>query len=317
MKKRNIVLASLAFVSLSLPVAYVTADKETRDLDDAARQSAGGSFVRLSDGVTHYELSGEAGRPTVVLVHGGTIPLWNWDLQAPALRDAGLRVLRYDHYGRGFSDRPAVAYDRELYRRQLLELLDALAIDGPVDLVGISFGAATVASFTAAHPERVRRLVFMAPVLDYAAGRTLFTIARVPGVGEVLMRVVGVPRSVDRTRAFFAEAHLNGDYGQRFAEQVGYRGYARSLLSMMRSDALGDYRAVYRQVGARQTPALLIWGDADPEIPRAHVEEIRDVISGIKYHELAGAGHGPNLQHPEAVNRLLVSFLARQDRGGN
>ena len=64
------------------------------------------SFIDLSVGKTHYELVGpETGR-TVVLLHGGTIPMWTWDRQVPALVEAGFRVLRYDMCGRGYSDSP-------------------------------------------------------------------------------------------------------------------------------------------------------------------------------------------------------------------
>jgi pimeloyl-ACP methyl ester carboxylesterase len=307
--KRVQVAALLIVVAgLLLLVAYVASNRETQVLDASAREAAGGQYVVLSAGVTHYEFSGDSGKPVVVLVHGGTIPMWIWDPQVPALTGAGFRVLRYDLYGRGTSDRPEVEYDRQLFGAQLLDLLDALSIEEPVDLVGLSFGAAMAATFATHHPERVRRLVLLAPLLDYS-DQSLSGIAAMLGIGEFLMRVIGVPRTIRRAGPFLSEGGQSGKYADLFEEQVSYRGYAQSLLSMMRSDALGDYRATYRAVGTQDRRVLLIWGDTDQEVPRAHIKEIQDAIPGVQYRELSDVGHGLTLQDRDGVNRLLVEFL--------
>src|SRR5262245_18214081 len=80
-------------------------------IDAAARRTAPGKFVRLTDGTTHYDVAGpDSGRP-IVLVHGFSVPYYIWDSTAKALATAGHRVIRYDEYGRGFSDRPSVVYN--------------------------------------------------------------------------------------------------------------------------------------------------------------------------------------------------------------
>ena len=150
-------LLALHVVVLVLLGVVLLTDPERRELDATTRAELGGSYVTLSDGVTHYRLTGPPDGPTVVLVHGGTIPMWTWDAQAEALVGAGFRVLAYDAFGRGYSDRPDVTYDRALYRRQLAEITDSLDLSEPFPLVGISMGGGTVVDFTAAHPERVAR----------------------------------------------------------------------------------------------------------------------------------------------------------------
>lgn len=116
---------------------------ETRILDDEARRSAPGDFVRLPDGMVHYELKGPPDGQPVVLVHGFSVPYYIWDPTFPALAAAGLRVLRYDLFGRGFSDRPDLPYTMELFVRQLKDLLEALQVNIPVSLVGLSLGGLT------------------------------------------------------------------------------------------------------------------------------------------------------------------------------
>jgi len=108
---------------------------ETCFLDDAARRHAPGDFIRLPDGMVHYELAGPADKTQVVFVHGFSVPYYIWDHTFPALAEAGFRALRYDLFGRGYSDRPDLPYNLELFVRQLRDLLTALQIPGPIALV--------------------------------------------------------------------------------------------------------------------------------------------------------------------------------------
>ena len=79
---------------------------ETEELNDTVRANTPGSFVLLSDGYTHYELGGDENGEPVVLVHGFSVPYFIWDPTFDFLTKSGFRVLRYDLFGRGYSDRP-------------------------------------------------------------------------------------------------------------------------------------------------------------------------------------------------------------------
>lgn len=126
-----------------MPFSY--RDK-TKELNALARKGASGSFVQLSDGFTHYELSNPHARDAerVVLVHGFSVPYFIFDPTSAFLTQSGFRVLRYDLLGRGFSDRPAT-----------------LQLAQPVSLVGVSTGGPITAAFTAHSPDRVDRLVLI------------------------------------------------------------------------------------------------------------------------------------------------------------
>ena len=141
-------------------------DPERVELDQRARGEAPGRFVRLEDGMTHYETAGPATGRVVVLAAGFSVPAYIWDSLYQGLADSGFRVIRYDYYGRGWSDRVDAAYDQELFVRQLAGLLDSLRVRGPVDLAGLSFGGAVVTSFTDRYPERVRTLLYFDPVFN-------------------------------------------------------------------------------------------------------------------------------------------------------
>ena len=125
-----------------------------QELTAETRRRSGGDFVELAAGVTHYELRGDEEAETVVLIHGNAAPSATWEYTIGPLCDAGFRVLRYDVFGHGLSDRPALkTYDRRLYTTQLKDLLQRLDITLPVGLVGSSQGAASLP----ASPPSIRR----------------------------------------------------------------------------------------------------------------------------------------------------------------
>ena len=85
---------------------------ERGELDAAARAGVPGRFVTLSRGVTHVDVRGPDSGRTVVLVHGFSVPYYIWDSTATALAAQGYRVIRYDLYGRGWSDRLPALFGR-------------------------------------------------------------------------------------------------------------------------------------------------------------------------------------------------------------
>ena len=153
-----LVVAGLAALPLLVPRV------ETRAMDAKARAGTSGEYIELSDGIVHYELAGPEAAPTVVFVCGLSTPYFIWDFTVPALTAAGYRTLRYDLYGRGFSDRPtAVRYDADLFDRQLLELIERLKLRTPLTLAGVSMGGAISVIFAERHPERVNGLILVDP----------------------------------------------------------------------------------------------------------------------------------------------------------
>jgi pimeloyl-ACP methyl ester carboxylesterase len=129
----------------------------------------GGQFLQLSDGLTYWRREGAADGVPLVLVHGATVPSWEFDAVVPSLLRAGFQTLRFDLYGHGASDRPRGEYSFERFKRQVLEVIDASGFPRPAILLGHSFGAALAAAVAAERPECVKRLVLVAPMLDFSS----------------------------------------------------------------------------------------------------------------------------------------------------
>ena len=296
----------LAFSLIVLIGIYILLDSETNEFSETERARLGGTYVNLSEGITHYKLEGRDGGKLVVLVHGGTVPMWTWDKQVQSLKDAGFKILRYDTYGRGYSDRPKVTYDQKLYQRQLLELVDNLGLTKPFDLIGYSLGGGTVINFTAQNPQRVRKLVLISPLINNFKVSSIF---RIPIFGEFMARLIGIKVITKRFVSLVENNPEAEKYTNLFKEQTTYKGFQQSILSMLRSDALGDYSDSYKVVGNQDRSILLIWGTEDTEVTKQMISEIQSLIPHLKFKPVERVGHGIVFQKPDTVNKFILSFL--------
>jgi len=283
-----------------------------RPLDDRARAAAPGQFARLSDGWTHYEVQGPERATPVVLVHGFSVPAFIWDPTFEALAGAGFRVLRYDLFGRGYSDRPRGAYDLDRFDRQLVELVDAVGLGLPVDLVGLSMGGALAVGVTDRHPGLVRKLVLVDPVGFPMAMSPGMSLLRVPLLGEILMfSVVRVSLVSGITRDFSMPEKLP-ELARRYRVQMTYRGFMRALLSTHRHGLVTSMGDAYARVGRQPRQVLLIWGREDRTAPFSLSTQVRAALPQAEFHPIEGAGHVPHLERPEVVHPILIEFLHRK-----
>lgn len=282
---------------------------ETEELNELTRAGAPGKFIRLSDGHTHYELSDSNHKGVVVLVHGFSVPSFIWDPTYKYLSKNDYQVLRYDIFGRGYSDRPIKRYDIDLFCKQLIELLDRLGLR-EIFLMGLSLGGPISATFTVRHPQRVRRLV-----LEDPAGAKSFSfpfkqqLLSLPGIGELAFGLLGNEKMIKGIASDLYGPDLVNDFQERFRVQLKFKGCKRALLSTIRNRMLGDFSEVYQRIGRLGIPTLLLWGREDRTIPFEHSIPLQKAIPQAELHAFDHCGHIPHYEKPEIVNKILDDFF--------
>jgi pimeloyl-ACP methyl ester carboxylesterase len=286
---------------------YVYADPERAELNAAARAAMPGQFARLSDGYTHYEISGPAAGRTVVLAAGFSVPYYIWDPTFDALTAAGFRVLRYDYYGRGYSDRPAIPFTDDMYMRQLDELLGSLQLSGPVDLVGISFGASVITSFADKYPERVRTLTYFDPSIRTPYQLSL--VEHVPPAWDYLTAVLDERFWAEGQLGDFLHPERFPDWADRYRDQMRYKGFRRARLSEIVSNTSTDQTEQLKRVGEHPRPVLVIWGKQDNTVPFDESEFFMKSLPHGRLLAVDDSGHLPQWEQPDIVHRELIAFL--------
>ena len=269
------------------------------------------SLVRLTDGHCRYRIDGPVDGTPLLLIHGATVPAWEFDRLVPYLTDAGFRCLRADLFGHGGSERPQLTYDHDLFVRQLLELLDRLGFDPPLGVLGHSLGAVVGIRLIVENPERFTRIALAAPMLDFVAGNPLLRLMQVPVLGELLIPTVVLPMLMRRRRKRYTPVE-DGRFVGLFREQLAYRGFGRALLSLIRSGSLADQADAYLSFAELGHPAAIFRGAEDVIVGSEDVHRITTLLPRAHVTTIDGTGHSFIITDPDKLAPELVRFFGSQ-----
>jgi pimeloyl-ACP methyl ester carboxylesterase len=237
------------------------------------------------------------GGPALLLLHG-----WGAtkELMAPiSQRLVGYRTVVPDLPGFGATPPPPAAWGPEEYAAWVLALLDRLSIER-THVVAHSNGGRIAIALSAAHPERVDRLV----LADSAGIRPRHGLAyrwrvRTFKVLRAASRAGWLPPSIREAAERRAAARGSADY--------------REASGTLRSSMVRLVNADMRPQLARLAPStLLIWGDRDKETPLSDARTMERLIpdSGLVIFE--ACGHFAYAEQPDRFARIVDVFL----RGG-
>lgn len=304
-----IVLA--AFIALiSCSPQENSGDFEVIEKNEAFRATIkSGNFVKLSAGYTYYEFENQDADTLLVMVHGFSVPSYIWDSTYYAALSRGYGAIRYDAYGRGYSDNPDVVYDVALFSSQLSELLDVLKIEQKINLLGLSYGGRTISAFAFQYPDRIQNLIYVDP-----SGFETTTTDKEYPVMISLQQILDFKES--EAYATMASGQLGDFYDsipfrgwdKKYEEMMKYKGFARALLSTRsNSPSLENEQ---RKIAESGIPVFAIWGQHDTVVKLSEVRaNLMSRLPKVELFELPGAGHLPHMEQANMFNSILFDQI--------
>ncbi|WP_300299852.1 alpha/beta fold hydrolase [Ferrovibrio sp.] len=250
-----------------------------------------------------------AGAPRLMLLHSGAASHRQWRPLIVAL-GPGRHVVAPDLIGHG--ETPMPDHGRPTLEEEVA-LLTALLerMDGPVHLVGHSYGGAMALELARRQPRRVASLALYEPVA--------FGLLRDSS-----------QRDAWREIALVAQRHIelveNGDTHAAAIAFLDYwvgPGALRAMPEHMQvyvtgcmSTVASEFRELLR---ARETagddlkslamPVLLLCGSETTLAARGVIAELRRLLPAARHVNLAGAAHMAPVTQPDRVNSYLIDFL--------
>jgi pimeloyl-ACP methyl ester carboxylesterase len=298
----------------------------TLELDDLLRpaerdpRSPRCHRVMAADVESFYLEAGRRGAPPVVLLHGlgatssSFLPVL-WDLA----RDH--HVIAVDLPGFGESDKPLRRLRPAYLARWMVAFLDAVALPS-ANLVGNSMGGRVALEVGLRTPDRVNRLVLLAPSMAwrrYRAAAGLVQVLR-PELAAVPLPVLH--RLIVRfVRSLFAHPSrvpvpaMNAaadEFVRIFATARGRIAFFHAAREIYLESPHGTHGFWDRLTGLRP-PALFIFGDKDWLVPRAFLRHVRQALPSATCETFHDCGHIPQFEFPERTSARIRAFFASRD----
>jgi pimeloyl-ACP methyl ester carboxylesterase len=249
---------------------------------------------------------GDAGRPALCFLHGGSAHAHWFDLVTPAFADR-FHVISLDQRGHGESGwaKPP-AYATENFAADLLGFIDALGL-ARVTLIGHSMGGHNSMAFAAWHPDRVRALVIvdsrpMIPTdrLDRLRRRGERTLRPYPTREAAAQSFRLVPRETNADPALLAHIGRSG-----VVERDGAWVYRFDPASNAERRPVDAWTLLDRITA----PTLIARGELSPVLPRDMADKLRAAIRGASLVEIPASYHHLVLDNPAAFAQELDKFL--------
>ncbi len=311
MKTKKLVRLFVIFdlIILALLAAFIFLNPEKQKIDANVRKLAAGEFVELPNGFVHYELSGAPEGDLVVLVHGFSVPYYVWDPTVDELVNQGYRVLRYDMYGRGYSDRPKAEYNLAFFEQQIADLTTALVPGESFHIIGLSMGGPIVASFANQHPDLIKTVALIAPEVLPVTEKDIFPM-NVPLLGEWIVGTYLAPFNLPQSQLddFYRPQDFPG-WEEKYREQLQYKGFKYAILSTIRNLVKFNPLEIYENLQKTGIATLLIWGEEDKSVTQEAIVELLERLPDTEYHFIDKTGHLPQYEKAEEVNPVILEFL--------
>lgn len=265
----------------------------------------GSQRVDIGEGLALHVHDFGQGEP-VVFLHGsgpGASGWSNFGANGTALAAQGYRVVLIDSLGYGRSDKPTDRpYTLEVMAGAALRALDALGID-KATFVGNSQGGAQAIWIALNHPERVERLVLMAP----GGLEPRETYMELRGIRSMMKALYGPDGlTLDGLKIVFSRQVYDPSLvpdalvEERFAvAQTQPLHVFRSMVVTDQSDRLGELHC----------PVLALWGMDDLFCPPSGAVKIAERVPHARVVSFTHCGHWVMVEHAAVFDRYLLDFL--------
>lgn len=285
----------------------------TPDLDRADLEhrylAAPSDLVEVQGMRLHVRDSGPREAPAVLMLHGFGGSLQTWDAWAQGL-SGSLRVIRLDLPGSGLTTPdPTGDYSDGRSITLILALMDQLQLKR-ASLVGHSVGGRIAWTLAATHPQRVDKLVLVAPDGFTSPGEAYGEKPEVP-VTLQLMRFT-LPKWLLRQNLAPAYANTSTLTDARttlYHDLMLAPGSRLALIARLQQRVLVDPRPLLQSISA---PTLLVWGQQDAMIPFTNAADYTRAMPHSQLLALASVGHLPQEEMPELSLPAVRDFLTQK-----
>lgn len=249
-----------------------------------------------------------ASNGTAIFIHGsgpGASGWSNFKHNVSAFQEAGYRCMVYDQWGYGKTSKPQdVDHTLDFFVDGLVSLMDSADIANAV-LVGNSLGGAVALGLALRHPERVEKLILMAPG-GIESREDYFSM---PGIQAMVKYPMGSPEFTKEvlaqllTQLVYDPVNVDDELvDERWATLETQNAH---VLATMQIPDLSD------QLASIDINTLVFWGTEDRFCPASGTWKILQMKGNVQAELVNYCGHWVMSEYPELFNERCLLFLSK------
>ena len=249
-----------------------------------------------------------ASNGTAIFIHGsgpGASGWSNFKHNVSAFQEAGYRCMVYDQWGYGKTSKPQdVDHTLDFFVDGLVSLMDSADVTNAV-LVGNSLGGAVALGLALRHPERVEKLILMAPG-GIESREDYFSM---PGIQAMVKYPMGSPEFTKEvlaqllTQLVYDPVNVDDELvDERWATLETQNAH---VLATMQIPDLSD------QLASIDINTLVFWGTEDRFCPASGTWKILQMKGNVQAELVNYCGHWVMSEYPELFNERCLLFLSK------
>ena len=270
-------------------------------------------FVELNGLQIHYIDWGTAGKPPLLLLHGGMQNAHSWDLTAVALK-RDFNVVAMDLRGHGdsaWSDEGK--YSHADHADDIAALVEHLGWARPI-VMGLSLGGLSATRFAYEHPERVARLVIVdvgpqlaqggvGRIMDFTAGP-----AELDSIDDFIQRAVEYnPRRKPEQLRYSLTHNLrllpSGKYAWKYDRRIGQSRPGA------KAERVPNFAEMWERLADIKCPTLVVRGEKSDVFAEETGRRMAEVIPDCRFVTVPNAGHTVPQDNARGFLEMVAPFL--------
>jgi 2-hydroxy-6-oxonona-2,4-dienedioate hydrolase len=250
--------------------------------------------------IRYIKFSNSKSKETIVLLHGLGASAERWSELFPLLTK-NYNIIVPDIMGFGYSEKPLIHYNMDIFIRFLDEFFQKLEIKNPIG-IGSSFGGQLILEYYFKNKNFFKKIILVSPAGTHETPTSVFLQYI---FSSLYPTIENTKRSFETmaSKNYKVQDSVVKDFVNRMKSPNAKYALTSTLLALKKDITFSD------KIKDIKIPTLVIWGSEDNFIPIENLDYFKN-INSIETCIMEGCGHSPFVEKPLSFYNIVNNFIS-------